>query len=220
MRRRMPRSGLTLIELLVVLGIISLLIAIILPMLAVSRGRAREVVCASKLKGFGQAMMMYANDNDGLLVPPEQFPLYRSEVWSEPVLGSDVVYANPLTMELSDVLVCPSDPFEGNPDPNRPTRNSYLVHSDFSAFKIQFGDTIRRRSASDFVVMGEKRPDAVGFTEAVAYSMSTPDAEWWDVIDLVRHDAHRSNYLFFDLHVDNRDLLEGRKVAEVLDPWP
>jgi prepilin-type N-terminal cleavage/methylation domain-containing protein len=64
--RRFPvnrRKGFTLIELLVVVAIIALLISILLPSLARAREITKRAVCASNLKGVGQGMKVYSNDN-------------------------------------------------------------------------------------------------------------------------------------------------------------
>jgi len=57
------KKGFTLIELLVVVAIIALLISILLPSLARAREIAKRAVCASNLRGVGQAMKVYSNDN-------------------------------------------------------------------------------------------------------------------------------------------------------------
>jgi len=57
------RKGFTLIELLVVVAIIALLISILLPSLARAREITKRAVCASNLRGIGQAMKVYSNDN-------------------------------------------------------------------------------------------------------------------------------------------------------------
>jgi len=59
----MKRKGFTLIELLVVVAIIALLISILLPSLARAREITKRAVCASNLRGIGQSMKVYANDN-------------------------------------------------------------------------------------------------------------------------------------------------------------
>src|SRR5438094_51203 len=66
--RRQRRSGFTLIELLVVIAIIAILAAILFPVFAQARARARQASCASNLSQIARAGMMYVQDND------ERFP--------------------------------------------------------------------------------------------------------------------------------------------------
>lgn len=60
------KRAFTLIELLVVVAIIALLIAILLPSLSRAREMARRAVCASNLNQIGKAMLIYAQDSDGV----------------------------------------------------------------------------------------------------------------------------------------------------------
>src|SRR5205085_4778322 len=59
-RRRYP--GFTLIELLVVIAIIAILAAILFPVFAQAREKARQAGCLSNLKQIGLAAQMYAQD--------------------------------------------------------------------------------------------------------------------------------------------------------------
>ena len=57
-------KGFTLIELLVVIAIIAILAAILFPVFARAREKARQTSCLNNLKQLGTALVMYAQDYD------------------------------------------------------------------------------------------------------------------------------------------------------------
>jgi prepilin-type N-terminal cleavage/methylation domain-containing protein/prepilin-type processing-associated H-X9-DG protein len=63
-----PRAGFTLIELLVVIAIIATLAAILFPVFAQARAKARQVACLSNLRQIGMAALQYATDYDGYVL--------------------------------------------------------------------------------------------------------------------------------------------------------
>jgi prepilin-type N-terminal cleavage/methylation domain-containing protein/prepilin-type processing-associated H-X9-DG protein len=64
----------TLIELLVVIAIIAILAAILFPVFAQAREKARSASCQSHLKELGTAILMYSSDYDGHWVPAYNYP--------------------------------------------------------------------------------------------------------------------------------------------------
>jgi len=62
--RKRLKKGFTLIELLVVIAIIAILAAILFPVFAQAREKARAITCTSNLNQIGKATMMYVQDYD------------------------------------------------------------------------------------------------------------------------------------------------------------
>src|SRR5689334_1306707 len=67
--RQLGRRGFTLIELLVVIAIIAILAAILFPVFAQAREKARQSACLSNMRQISSAMLMYAQDYDELFPP-------------------------------------------------------------------------------------------------------------------------------------------------------
>ncbi len=67
------RYGFTLIELLVVIAIIAILAAILFPVFARAREKARQTSCLSNVKQMSLGMLMYAQDYDETMMPALTF---------------------------------------------------------------------------------------------------------------------------------------------------
>src|SRR5436189_247315 len=77
--------GFTLIELLVVIAIIAILAAILFPVFAQARDKARQAGCLSNLKQVGTALMMYQQDYDERM--PTTCTYGRGWTWFSKALG-------------------------------------------------------------------------------------------------------------------------------------
>lgn len=119
--QRSRQSAFTLIELLVVIAVIAILAAILFPVFAQARERARMSACASNERQIGTALMLYVQDYD------ETFPYIRFHEWSAEKGKLSYVWKNAIAPYLKniDVLACPSNPASRTvPGCRIPTRGS------------------------------------------------------------------------------------------------
>jgi prepilin-type N-terminal cleavage/methylation domain-containing protein len=108
------RHGFTLIELLVVIAIIAILAAILFPVFARAREKARQTACLSNLKQLGTSVLLYAQDYD------ETYPINYQDASS----GAGTAAQIPLTwpnrlmpyVGNQQVYACPSDSRPPNVD--------------------------------------------------------------------------------------------------------
>ncbi len=72
-QRKSTYPAFTLIELLVVIAIIAILAAILFPVFAQAREKARQISCLSNMKQLGLASTMYTQDWDENMVPEDNY---------------------------------------------------------------------------------------------------------------------------------------------------
>jgi prepilin-type N-terminal cleavage/methylation domain-containing protein/prepilin-type processing-associated H-X9-DG protein len=153
------RAAFTLIELLVVVAIIAVLAAILFPVFAKAREKARQVSCASNMRQIGTALTMYLQDYDGRF-PQEHPACANPAVGVAPVGdfdGSDeaIDYGSPFekiipylghenaagtSAQTEKLFLCPDDGdphgtaianCANNPSTPQPGITSYLVNAYF-----------------------------------------------------------------------------------------
>ena len=103
--KRDCRSGFTLIELLVVIAIIAILAAILFPVFAKAREKAREATCGSNMKQIGLGILQYVQDYDETFPPAAQ-----KGPDGNPLLVSSNYVTGPY-IKSAGVWECPDDSF-------------------------------------------------------------------------------------------------------------
>jgi prepilin-type N-terminal cleavage/methylation domain-containing protein/prepilin-type processing-associated H-X9-DG protein len=121
---RRNKTGFTLIELLVVIAIIAILAAILFPVFARAREKAKQTTCVSNLKQLGNAVSMYLQDYDDYFPTPTTVTDSNNATsWDCKIagyVGYPQLYANPAAPFFSNaginvkggalsVFWCPSD---------------------------------------------------------------------------------------------------------------
>jgi prepilin-type N-terminal cleavage/methylation domain-containing protein/prepilin-type processing-associated H-X9-DG protein len=121
MRQEMNRTNkraFTLIELLVVIAIIAILAAILFPVFAKAREKARQITCASNEKQLGLAFIQYTQDND------ENLPVDTGAASGWGWCARIYPY-----VKSANVYICPDDPQSPN---GVNTVVSYAMNSNLS----------------------------------------------------------------------------------------
>ena len=142
--KRRPGSAFTLIELLVVIAIIAILAAILFPVFAQAREKARQTACLSNTKEIGLALLMYLQDSDEVVVPvatTAHGPMYTDlrDLWYaqlNPYIKNGKASTGGYHADYSSsVWRCPSDLSDITPDPSNPSAHfpSYGYNYHFLA---------------------------------------------------------------------------------------
>lgn len=127
----MRKTGFTLIELLVVIAIIAILAAILFPVFARAREKARQSSCLSNLKQIGTAEMMYIQDYDEMM-----------HSWSEATATGELLYGVWLLQPYvnnTQLFDCPSVRRTHLPDNPAPADNSQRGRAEYGYCYGQLG---------------------------------------------------------------------------------
>ena len=151
----MRKNGFTIIELLVVIAIISILAAILFPVFAKAKGKAKQTACVSNLRQIGAATGMYMSDYDDLFpFAVDASDKYRPQIWAGFPDFKDKIPYMPMLHEALEpytksrkVFQCPADTgtqvldthfdldFVSSPSAFATWGSSYLFRTEI-AFKV------------------------------------------------------------------------------------
>jgi prepilin-type N-terminal cleavage/methylation domain-containing protein/prepilin-type processing-associated H-X9-DG protein len=124
----MKKTAFTLIELLVVIAIIAILAAILFPVFAQAREKARQTSCLSNVRQYATAQLMYVQDYD------EVFP-FSAVLNTQTFCVGTFQWAVAPYVKNDQLTLCPSERdamnvqlLVGAPCPSTPPMNSYTVN--------------------------------------------------------------------------------------------
>ena len=204
----------TLIELLVVIAIIAILTAILFPVFAQARAKARQISCLSNQRQLGVAARMYMTDNDGSLfhhheewvlddgstVPQLPTSLagcegggYGNSHAEAPWLGALEPY-----LKNTQVTQCPE----------APTGQSYLLNSVFTHKSCRYAlEGVLGDFASEPLVAALPNPNLILFSERNFVGASEQDDyDTWvgepALMEWLQYNRHSqgANYTYADGH--------------------
>jgi prepilin-type N-terminal cleavage/methylation domain-containing protein/prepilin-type processing-associated H-X9-DG protein len=192
---RIRKPAFTLIELLVVIAIIAILAAILFPVFAQAREKARAATCVSNLKQIGMAWQMYAQDHDEQVLP---WGPGTQDYTKETVLIQ--VLLQPYARNYI-VFTCPSD---GSKQPFSYWRNVYLDHWAGADQKGCWDIGAARLAEVTYPATTPVMCDGLGNNGGATWTLppdhSMQKNKAWRLGSSMRHSGG-GNYLFVDGHV-------------------
>ncbi|MEN6641381.1 MAG: DUF1559 domain-containing protein [Armatimonadia bacterium] len=213
----MTRRGFTLIELLVVIAIIAILAAILFPVFAKAREKARQTSCLSNLRQIGNGTLMYTQDYDGRWCPA---PTVRADVvgWSPELAALAPQQQIMPYVKNIQIFACPSRTDIVNyTSGGHPMWGSCAYPDSFAGMSIGYGPSqvatpsvnieAIDRPAETPAWADTPYPTSLGSDHCFAYPrLRYPDACHYDTYmaanptkDLTAHNGG-SNVAFFDGH--------------------
>ena len=192
-----PQRGFTLIELLVVIAIIAILAAILFPVFAQARAKARQTACMANLKQLGLGFEMYAQDHS------EMLPLWGyGDTGSDNANGPAQGFYSWDTVLLpylknQEILKCPDNPYD------RDARGYAMPRYVGDPFGVGLPLHMARVPLpSETVLLTEKGKHAPGVAGDAAMEAfyQSHSASPWDLETDMFHNGGK-NFLYVDGHV-------------------
>jgi prepilin-type N-terminal cleavage/methylation domain-containing protein/prepilin-type processing-associated H-X9-DG protein len=200
------RKGFTLIELLVVIAIIAILAAILFPVFARAREKARQASCQSNLKQIGLAVMMYVQDYDERFMYGWNSAYSCSSTWEGFIL--------PYTQN-EQIFLCPS----GNAEDGIYDYGAYSWTYDHMR-NLKLSSLARDASPSEYYLCGDSYWEYWwGNPEDEAQMRLNLGLDRTDGYEATRHNG-MANMCFADGHVKAQtegDLM--RRTGDYEPPW-
>src|SRR5262245_32768478 len=161
--RRARAPAFTLIELLVVIAIIAILAAILFPVFAAARERARMTSCLNNMKQLGLGLRLYMDRYDDTY----PLPCGGREAWvSNPTGAHFVIDVTKGTLfpyvKAVQAYACPSDSFEGQVKANSPTFLSYSMNNEFNGADGPVSESDLADPTGTILLMEESPKSAAG----------------------------------------------------------
>jgi len=128
-------KGFTLIELLVVIAIIAILAAILFPVFAQAREKARQTTCLSNVKQMGLGLQMYVDDYDEMLPPGVDYP------WSP--WGTTIFDRLDPYVKNNKMFLCPSSNSKDIKYGNYGVNGTIAGHNYNGGFHTSYGQLSR-----------------------------------------------------------------------------
>lgn len=129
--------GFTLIELLVVIAIIAILAAILFPVFAKVREKARQTTCTSNMKQIGLALMQYVQDND------ETYPSIGSidPNWETDTNSNQAGWGSQIYPYVKSVgtYACPDDSTIAQTQPTYPGKRRISYNINYYLYVYDYG---------------------------------------------------------------------------------